>query len=169
MAIKWTFNGNYSFADKRFARIYRFYVIETPVSGVSARGKSFGSRNINLKYLNSTLKREFSFLRSAWIVKTIKEIEAACKERGLDKTVKLDEEIVIHTENHKLCAGRTDSLFYAIRCSFAHGSFAIHKHNGCKYYVLENKDKDKLKARMVLKEETLLKWIDLVESFPVKK
>ena len=49
MAIKWKFDGNYSFKDEEFARIYRFYVIETPVSGVSARAKSFKFRQIGLK------------------------------------------------------------------------------------------------------------------------
>ena len=36
-------------------------------------------------------------------------------------------------------------------------------------YVLENKDNGVLKARMVLKEETLIKWIEIVETFPKAK
>ena len=166
MAIRWKFDGNYSFKDERFARIYRFYVIETPVSGVSARAKSFKIRQINMNSLNAALRRESPFLKSGWVVKPIKEIEEACKEKGLDKTVKFADELVIHTENHKLCTGKTDSLFYAIRCAFAHGSFAIHEYKNHTYYVLENNDSGTLKARMVLKEDTLIKWIELIEAFP---
>lgn len=60
-------------------------------------------------------------------------------------------------------------MFYAIRCAFAHGSFAIHKYKKQNYYVLENKDNGALKARMILKEDTLLKWIEIVETFPKSK
>ena len=60
-------------------------------------------------------------------------------------------------------------MFYAIRCAFAHGSFAIHKYKNQTYYVLENKDNGVLKARMVLKEETLIKWIEIVETLPKAK
>lgn len=73
---------------------------------------------------------------------------------------------MIHTENHKLCTSKTDSLFYAIRCAFAYGSFAIHEYKNHTYYVLENNDSGTLKARMVLKEDTLIKWIELIEAFP---
>ena len=169
MAIKWIFDGNYSFKDEEFARIYRFYVIETPVSGVSARAKSFKFRQINMNSLNASLRRETPFLKDKWFVKSAKEVEGSCKDNGIDENVRFANEIVIHTENRKLCTGKTDSMFYAIRCAFAHGSFAIHKYKNQTYYVLENKDSGVLKARMVLKEETLIKWIEIVETFPKAK
>ena len=166
MAVKWKFDGNYSFKDERFARIYRFYVIETPVSGVSARAKTFKYRQINMNSLNAALRRESPFLKSNWIVKPIRDIEEVCREKRIDKTVRFADEIVIHTENSKLCTGKTDSMFYAIRCALAHGSFSVHEYKSHKYYILENKDNGELKARMVLKEDTLIKWIDLIETFP---
>ena len=166
MAVKWKFDGNYSFKDERFARIYRFYVIETPVSGVSARAKTFKYRQINMSSLNAALRRESPFLKSNWIVKPIRDIEEVCREKRIDKTVRFADEIVIHTENSKLCTGKTDSMFYAIRCAFAHGSFSVHEYKSHKYYILENKDNGVIKARMVLKEDTLIKWIDLIETFP---
>lgn len=47
--------------------------------------------------------------------------------------------------------------------------FDIHKYKKQTYYILENRDKGKLKARMILKEETLIKWINMVESFTKTK
>ena len=166
MAVKWKFDNNYSFKDERFARIYRFYVIETPVSGVSARAKTFKYRQINMNSLNAALRRESPFLKSNWIVKPKRDIEEVCREKRIDKTVRFADEIVIHTENSKLCTGKTDSMFYAIRCALAHGSFSVHEYKSHKYYILENKDNGVIKARMVLKEDTLIKWIDLIETFP---
>lgn len=42
MPINWSFNSKFNLTDKNFARIYRFFVIETPVEGISHRGISFG-------------------------------------------------------------------------------------------------------------------------------
>jgi hypothetical protein len=119
--------------------------------------------------LNAALKKATPFLKDNWIVVPQKEIENSCENRGLINKVDLSNEIVIHTLNDKHCTGRTDSLFYAIRCAFAHGSFGIHKSNGQVYYILENRDGDKLKARMIIQQETLLKWIDIVASEPKPK
>ena len=41
--------------------------------------------------------------------------------------------------------------------------------NRKKYYLLENNDKGKLKARLIIKEDTLIKWIEIVESVPKPK
>lgn len=88
MAIKWKFDGNYSFKDEEFARIYRFYVIETPVSGVSARAKSFKFRQINMNSLNASLRRDTPFLKDKWFVKSAKEVEGSCKDNGIDENVR---------------------------------------------------------------------------------
>lgn len=62
------------------------------------------------------------------------------------------------------------SLFYHIRCALAHGRFLIMDHSGDKYYALENgivKGKRFfVKARIVLKEETLLGWIRIITNGP---
>lgn len=164
MTIKWNFNRTFSFKDEQFAKIYRFYVIETPVRDVSARGKTFKSLEINMKSLNAALKRETPFLKELWFEPKQKEVESFCKTEGILDKVDLSREIAIHTLNGKHCSGKTDSLFYAIRCAFAHGSFDIHKMNGDIYYILENRDGGKLKARMILRQDTLLKWIEILES-----
>lgn len=62
------------------------------------------------------------------------------------------------------------SLFYHIRCALAHGRFNVFEHSGVKWYALENGiQKGKLfwiKARIVLKEETLLGWMKIITSVP---
>ncbi len=164
--VKWDFKNNYSFEDKNFARVYRFYVIETPVVGVSARGKSFKERGVNMISLCAAMKRETPFLKEYWFEKAAKDVPECCRERGIHEKASMSQEIVIHTVNDQHCSGKTDSLFYAIRCAFAHGSFAIHHYRSEKYYILENCDKGKIKARMILRESSLLKWIDVVEACP---
>lgn len=96
------------------------------------------------------------------------------RQRMLKKNANILREIAVHTINDRHCSGKTDSLFYAIRCALAHGSFCIHKYreknkNREKYYLLENNDKGKLKARLIIKEDTLIKWIEIVESVPKPK
>ena len=166
MAVKWSFKREFSFKNDRFARIYRFYVIETPVSGTSCRGKNFKDRGINMNSLNAALKRESPFLKDKWLETTIKDIERICVEHDIGEKVDFSTELAIHTISNKHCSGKTDSLFYAIRCAFAHGSFDIHTFKNDTYYILENRDGGVLKARMILKESTLLKWIEVVESTP---
>ncbi len=166
MAIRWTFKRDFSFKNDRFAKIYRFYVIETPVSGTSYRGKTFKEYGINMTSLNAALKRTTPFLKKNWFEETMKDIEQRCLECGILENVDFSSELAIHTNNKKHCTGKTDSMFYAIRCAFAHGSFDIHTYKNEDYYILENRDGNSLKARMILKESTLLSWIDVVKSSP---
>ena len=152
MATGWTFKRRYSFENRKFARIYKFYVIETPVAGTSCRGKTFKEYGINMTSLNAAMKRATPFLKTNWFDDKASEIVQRCKECGIDDKVDFSMELVIHTINGKLCTGKTDSLFYAIRCAFAHGAFDVHTYKKERYYMLENRDGKHLKARMVLKE-----------------
>ena len=177
MSTRWDFKNNINISNRKFLKIYRFYVIETPVRGVSVRGKTFTERNCNLSELVRLLKKQSPFLSSCWYDKPQKEIEATCKALGIFDVVNFDKEIAIHTINQKIIDpesalklhhGKAESLFYAIRCAFAHGAFALHKYKGENYYVLENKDNGKLKGRLIIKENTLLSWIDLIEThYPI--
>lgn len=160
MKIGWSFNSKYSFSDKKFAGIYDFYVLRTPVSNVSKRGVSFKDRSIDVGALVRNLKKGSLFLEDNWHQIKVSEVEDACSENGILENVKEIKEIAIHTASRE---NKTASLFYAIRCAFAHGSFSIHTYNKEKYYFIENRDGNKLKARLILKEETLLGWANLVE------
>jgi len=160
MKIGWVFNSKYSFNDQKFAEIFDFYVLRTPISNISKRGISFKERSIDVGVLVRILKKESICLQKNWHQVKAQELERICYENNILENVKEIKEIAIHTASRE---NKTASLFYAIRCAFAHGSFSIHTYNKEKYYFLENRDKNKLKARMILKEDTLLAWDNLVE------
>ena len=59
--------------------------------------------------------------------------------------------------------GKVRSMIYAIRNAFAHGSFS-QMDNG--WYLFENTYHGRLKARMVLSEDTLLSWEKIIKTKP---
>lgn len=166
MSVKWNFNGNFNFSNNNFARIYRFFVVETPVEGVSQRGISFKQRGWNLNSLNAALKRSTAFLKNNWYVCTAKEAESKMRFHSIFDSVRMPMEIAIHTSRKD---SNTVGLFYSIRCAFAHGAFSLHNCDGETYYFLENKDKEVYKGRIVIKESSLISIIETVESEPPKK
>ena len=154
--------------DKNLIDIFDFYVIKTPVQNVSFRGISFKDRGIKksdivlnkIKNISPTLYSNFY-----WLEKTNDDIEEMCRMNGIFDHLDSPNEYVVYRKNNNLF--KTESFFYCIRCALAHGSFCIHEFNGEKYYFLENLFKEKgkknmtLNARMVIKESTLLRIIDL--------
>lgn len=60
------------------------------------------------------------------------------------------------------------SLFRVIRNSFAHSRFNVVSIEGERYFVMENGlvagDTFEVKARLLLRSSTLLKWIDVIEN-----
>lgn len=160
--IKWKFSSKYDFSDKNFARIYSFFVIESPVNGVSVRGITFKELKINKKSLVSRIKKRIPNLMANWNVLCNKEIESSIKDFNIYNGVSLPLEIAIHNKKDN---SKVDGLYYAIRCALAHGAFSIHRCKGDKYYLLENKDKGILKGRIILKEKSLLELIDVIDEF----
>lgn len=158
--MKTDFNTKYNITDKNTARIFSFFVIETPVSNVSYRAITFKERNIDMKKLTSCIKKEIIGFKDNW--KTCKKQEViTISDNYTNMKDKVPIEYAIHTKSRD---GKTESLYYAIRCALAHGSFDIFKYRNVKYYYLENRDKNIIKAKIVLKEESLLKLIKLVEN-----
>lgn len=64
------------------------------------------------------------------------------------------------------------SLFHHIRCALAHGRIAMFEEQGTEdiVFVMENGSDSgadfQVKARMVLRKSTLLKWIDIITKGP---
>lgn len=54
----------------------------------------------------------------------------------------------------------TSAVFYYIRNAFAHGSFSVIGTGATTTYYLESAKGDDVKARIRLREQTLLKWIE---------
>ena len=161
MAIKWNFNSKYNFSNRNFAKIYSFFVIESPVEGASVRGKTFKQRNINLRSLHNSIKNKIPSLKESWKTASAKEIDTIVKDNSIYNAVSLPLEIAIHTERDR---SKTVGLYYAIRCAFAHGSFSIHKCSNENFYFFENRHNSRLKARIVLKEQSLIDLITVLDE-----
>ncbi len=166
MAIHWNFDSKYTFTNKNFAKIYSFFVIESPVEGTSKRGITFKQRNTDLNSLSACMKRDVPPLKVSWLSAPSKDVESKVKEYGIYESVKLPCEIAIHSEKNN---SKVIGLYYAVRCALAHGAFSIHQYKDAMYYFLENKDNGILKGRIVLKEESLLALINAIETASTKK
>lgn len=157
------------YKNKNFIKIIDFYLFNCPArhtyrtndltgmkkynftfSKVSARGKTFEERGIGgggLRTLRAAMQRT--------------SYQGALFDLTLDKPEDIEQysdrngEICLTVKNNQM--SQTDAIYYAIRNAFAHGSFSIEKG----IYYLENVNKGKVKGRIRLKEETLLKWIEL--------
>lgn len=112
--------------------------------------------------MQSSLRAHSTLQQSRWITSTVKEMEN--KLRAIDRFDRFDcsFEFAVHTVKEGL--NKTEALFYLIRNGFAHGGFRICKYKGETFYAFESNDKGKLKGRAVLKEETLLSWIDVLKG-----
>ena len=161
MAIKWNFNTKYDFNNKNFQKIIDFYVIKCPVKAISCRGISFKERHIELKSLIGKIKKSSDEFSKNWDVIDTNDLVKVLTGKKIYANLNKIYEFGFHTKSSNL--GKLESLFYAIRCAFAHGSFAIHKCNGKVYYLLENTHKGDLKGRICIKEDTLLDFIKIIE------
>ena len=114
---------------------------------VSKKGRTFKDRGLDGARLN-TLRAAMKKIAKVKLdsVKTISE-----KPNG---------EFIIYINNGHVSV--TEGYFYFIRNAFAHGEFEVRNNT----YYLENHKNQELKGVGVLKETTLLKWMDLVEMTP---
>lgn len=150
--------------------IFDFYVLKTPVSDVSQKGITFKKRNFKSanEVLNSMKKIVPELFLIYDCINDDESVVEKLKMNGIFNHLDTPFEYAIFKKNNKF--GKTESFFYCIRCALAHGSFCIHKHNDNIFYYFENTYKEKgkhsytLNARMILKEKTLLKIIDLCNS-----
>lgn len=171
MGKEWIFNESYSFADENFSKIYRFFVIELPVENTSVRSKFFEDYGLSSKKITQILKKNIASLEKNWKIVSSKDakkvenitqkIEDLCKKNGILDTVSERKEIFIHTNMKN---NKTKSLFYSIRCGFAHGSFNKVNFFGEQFYFFENRYRNKIRGRIVVKEKTLLKIIEIIEK-----
>lgn len=158
-----------SYSNKDFINILDFYLFNCPVRRygkiinptgnpryintfpkVSVRGKTFAERGIEgqkLRTLRSAMRRSPNGKIYDKSLSNENDIltESLCKPGEICLTLK--------NEN----ISQVDAIFYAIRNSLAHGSFCIDDD----YYYFESRNNGKLKARIRLKESTLLYWISL--------
>jgi len=162
------FDRKYPITDKNFFIILAFYLFECPTPNTSVRAKNFSQLGWKGASQFSNLKKKL--LESA--TKSLRKHYYPCKKDELDdkynltSSVKPVEEYCVFLKHDEKTV--MQSLFSAIRNAFAHGSFAIQTYkgeSGCKMriYFFCNYN-EYLKAELILQEQTLLNWIDIIKS-----
>ncbi len=144
---------------RNFQDILVFYLFKSPIEGVTHQGLSFKDigwvGSSRLQMLERLMKSCDDF-EGHWI-----SCSKDCVEKYLDTNKKYDTYIVCSDEY-----GKVKTIIYAIRNAFAHGGFEIITTNMQTYYVFTNHFKGKIKAKMRIKEETLLEWKKLILTNP---
>ena len=161
--------------------LFKFYVLECPVSGLSSKRKALESYGWtqpwkNPQYLNRALKDASSNSSLYWCADKISDMEQRLNSSGLGcegAAMAQPKEIAVFYDCKR---NQTLSLFYHLRNSIAHGRFAVVRVKREIWFVFEDvqgakpKDKmpgsSKLTARIILKNSTLLKWVKLIKAGP---
>lgn len=167
-----------SLAGKNFQKIVVFYLFNCPCEirtkekgktkyrKVSSRGTTFREQGWN----NDNVNKLFSAMKKAStaelpILHDFTEEDITFEAEKREKNIPLKDknfEMVFFKKHNAM--NLPSSVFYYIRCALAHGSFSIVDKNGVKTYYLESRKNGKVKARIRLREKTLLEWIDLFNS-----
>jgi hypothetical protein len=171
MADKWTFRQSVKLqGDDNLGKLLKFYLWETPVPDTSCKGRTFSQYGWNGKLYRElhARMREVSGFPIAedghWVKARVSDIEKELAILNRLDHYDCSFEFAVHAVKNDL--NDTQSLFYLIRNSFAHGGFRICHYNGERYFVFENREKGRLKGRAIFKEHTLLSWIGIVKRGP---
>lgn len=164
------------FESENFKKILSFYVIHTPVLSLSAQAKDLHthgwSRPWNKKYyLNKQLKNTSTNPKLIYAAQTYADMSNALNKADLLENFpnKISTERIAVYNNMKT---QFPSIFYHLRNSIAHARFIIRdiEIDGeiVKMYVFQDGIKEngqfKVSARMVLREQTLIRWAQIIEG-----
>lgn len=166
-------NGN-------FQKIVDFYLFNCPSTITRRKGKT--------KKRYPVSQRAFSLEKYGWNGKLLQTLLATMKHPAsghlVYQTFKSNEDIEAETTNilrnstladphfemilmqERTDMNKTSSIFYYIRNAFAHGSFSVVGKGENKTYYFESSRDEKIKARIRLREQTLLNWIQDVQLSP---
>lgn len=172
------------FADKNFCRIINFYLWGCPTQTVKIQKDEATKKETRIK--NKVSQQAITFEEQGWngnnlntLLSEMKKTsskkllyscigknqdikEAAEKAEAESNNSDINFEMIVFTEENHI--GQTKTIFYYIRNSIAHGSFSRISNDGTPVYYFENKYGGKTKARIRLRERTLLHWIELFNS-----
>lgn len=163
---KWNFSSAKRPDSGTMLWLYKNYVLDCPVEGVSASARSIGElgwRKRDVATLMSQMKKESSLASNTWLWEEDKDraflnaLERMKVKDGYD----VSSEFAIYARAGK---GKAEGLFYLIRNSLAHGSFRYHNTKSGAYLALETSNRGKLRGRAVLKIETLRNWRSILND-----
>lgn len=166
------------FCDEGLYKIMLFFVLFSPCERYCTQGRTLQFYDWKdkpwtpSKYLKDKLDSDVfidkkKYFRAAPKIEDL--VEAVC-------TAKLEGDFYLNREIERVAFVNSErneymSLFYHIRCALAHGRIAIYEDDAEDvWYVMENGSKKgsefQVKARMVLRRSTLLRWIDIITAGP---
>lgn len=170
----WISNKDNLLINDNLNKIFNFYLFSTPCLKTSSSGVTMQNRG----WSNNVWKT--NSLRNYLLNIANLNSESYIKVKKLDDMtnalarIRLNNNFQSHRDSNKICflsKGNSEFLdiFFYIRCAFAHGRFQIYANTaGESTYVLEAIKKKKtsdtysLRARMILKESTLIEWADII-------
>lgn len=175
---KWISKKDNFIFDENSSKIFNFYVICSPCENTSSSGISLEDRGWKKeaqygyeelkKYLYAIARLENGVNYS---VARRKETMSE-KQKAIGLNNRFYKEIVCNKILFYNSSNRKDllQLLYYIRCSMAHGCFEIVCTEKGKYYIMESikaeRERNIVRAQMVIAEDTLLEWIDTIKEGP---
>lgn len=175
MAEWWDKGTKIPLADANFQKIIDFYVFNCPCetengsvakgtktyAKVSKRGTTLRAQGWTGGYLN-TLRASMKHTSSGHLeyYSFSERTDVAIEADKVMETANLTDshfEMITFAERSDMT--KTSAIFYYVRNAFAHGSFSVLWDNNRKIYYLESAKNGRVKARIRLNENTLLKWI----------
>lgn len=181
MEINTTYNADWlqwiapeRFNDSDLFKIVVFFVFHSPCSELSVMGRTLLEYGWKMPWrkpykLNLQLKEASSNHNLIFSAKSYGDMDKALEKANLK------DEFPLNLETERVCVydnlnNQFMSTFYHIRNAFAHGRLNMMDVNGECVFVLEDIVKNrkkgicKVSARMILRKNTLLKWIEIIEN-----
>ena len=165
-AYKWEFKTAQRPDSALLAWLYKNYVLECPVPGVSVQGKTFrdlGWKDYGFMTLEAQIKKQSTMASThwKWLTDTGEEFIDGLKQEGIDEKYTLNQEFAIYAKgNRRKIAG----LFYLIRNALAHGSFRFHNAKAGHFLALETRNNERLRGRALLRVDSLRAWKTLLNE-----
>lgn len=170
--IKWI--APERFDDKELFRIVIFFVFHSPCANLSSMGKTLAEYGWSAPwrkpfYLNKQLQQAASNYKLIYPASNYDAMDEASEKADLKDNFPSDflrERICIYDNMHNHFL----SVFYHLRNAFAHCRLNMVDVNGECVFILEDivpaksPAQEKVSARMILRKQTLLKWIDIIEG-----
>lgn len=159
------------FDDEQIKVIWEFYVTKALTDSASQRRKiqeDYGYKNIplkDMKILANFKEENYKMLLADKMEGTLKKLnllfERELKDLDIPRAVFIAPYYIEDENKPKAKKGEGEILLEHIRNSFAHGNTYFFE-NGM--MLLEDKNGNKITARILVKQKVLLDWINLIDK-----
>lgn len=181
----WVTNKKGIHFSDNFQRIIEFYLFSTPCDLTSSSSHGMSGRNWGAKPWSKTKLRSYLLHIGGFTVgqnyckatkgskkngtqSNMSDKLAVCQLNGVFQSLRDNRIVFLSSDKY----AEFIDVFYYIRCSFAHGRFIVSEGKDEPVYIMESaimpKNKKetecKITARTVIKESTLIKWADVIDS-----